>query len=790
MIPMRLHLLTIATAALMLSTASFSTKISPAAIAQANANQILSFDVTSQLAQINQPAQQVQTASIEEADRLTDLGVAQLNTGQLEMALQSTQQAIEIYEQLNLPQRIAPAISNLGLIYLFLGNATQATNYLQQALNLSRELRDFQTEGRTLGIFGQLCLSQSDYPQAISFLQQALEVAKVHDSQPVVETLQQLLQTAQEGQRNDAEIDAFIAQLTSEIQQNPIEAIAQLFGGSSPSVPDTQDSGEALTQLLGASTPDRLMLDLSVRGMGSMMSGDYAGAIQVYEQYQQLAEQSSMDDPVSQSMGLLNLAQAYWANGDLRQAEVKLRDMMRIWEDWGGWNASGLQSDSSNLANFEIARQTLVYEMLQSVLIAQDQPEAALEISERSRSTATINLLSQRLQTSERFAIATPTVGELRNIAKTQQATLVEYSIIKYQNENSLFLYIWVLKPTGEIHFQAVDLSTLDRPLSELVASSRDAIGARGRSATVFARPTADAIAQQQVQQRQDLQQLHQLLIEPIAQYLPTHENDRVIFVPQGELFLVPFPSLMNAQGRYLIQDHTILTAPSIQVLDLTRQMQPRRDRDVALVVGNPVMPEVWNPETAEREQLSSLPGAEAEAEAIAHLFDTEPLLWNQATETEVKRQMQTASIVHLATHGLLEYGDLQESGVLDAPGAIALAPSAQDDGLLTSAELYSMNLNADLVVLSACDTGRGRITGDGVIGLSRSLMRAGVPSILVSLWKVPDAPTAELMTKFYQNLQTQPDKAQALRQAMLSVMQQHPDPLNWAAFALIGQAE
>lgn len=100
------------------------------------------------------------------------------------------------------------------------------------------------------------------------------------------------------------------------------------------------------------------------------------------------------------------------------------------------------------------------------------------------------------------------------------------------------------------------------------------------------------------------------------------------------------------------------------------------------------------------------------------------------------------------------------------------------------------MKLNAELVVLSACDTGRGRITGDGVIGLSRSLITAGVPSVIVSLWSVPDAPTASLMTQFYQNLKQNPDKAQALRQAMLTTMKQHPNPRKWAAFTLIGEAE
>jgi CHAT domain-containing protein len=149
---------------------------------------------------------------------------------------------------------------------------------------------------------------------------------------------------------------------------------------------------------------------------------------------------------------------------------------------------------------------------------------------------------------------------------------------------------------------------------------------------------------------------------------------------------------------------------------------------------------------------------------------------------------MPTAKIIHLATHGLLD--DFQGLGV---PGAIALASSGTgkpNDGLLTADEIINLQLNAELVVLSACDTGLGRITGDGVIGLSRSLITAGVPSVIVSLWAVPDGPTEFLMTKFYQNFQQNPNKAKALRQAMLTTMKQYPNPRNWAAFTLIGEAE
>ncbi|MEO0851916.1 MAG: CHAT domain-containing protein, partial [Cyanobacteria bacterium J06648_11] len=170
-------------------------------------------------------------------------------------------------------------------------------------------------------------------------------------------------------------------------------------------------------------------------------------------------------------------------------------------------------------------------------------------------------------------------------------------------------------------------------------------------------------------------------------------------------------------------------------------------------------------------------------------LFNTQPLLNAVATEYLVKQQIENARIVHFATHGLLEYGQPMASGIRDVPGAIALVPGQGEDGLLTSEEISTFNLRTDLVVLSACDTGRGELTGDGVIGLSRSFIAAGAPSVIVSLWSIPDAPTAGLMTEFYRQLQQGQDKAQALRQAMLETMKTHPNPRDWAAFTLIGEA-
>ncbi len=361
----------------------------------------------------------------------------------------------------------------------------------------------------------------------------------------------------------------------------------------------------------------------------------------------------------------------------------------------------------------------------------------------------------------------------------------MEYSIIddgsRIQSKRELqelALYIWVVQPTGEVTFRQVDLKPLGQRnigLLDLVIGNQEFLAIRSRSAD-FAPP------------QPNLPTLHQILIDPIADLLPKDPNAHVIFIPQGPLFQVPFPALQDASGTYLIQKHTILTAPSIQVLSLTRkialnQIQNSKSKlKNALVVGNPTMPSIALIPGDPARPLSALPGAEAEAKAIAPLLNTQLIIGAQGTKATIVQKMPQASIIHFATHGLLD--DVRGLG-----SAIALAPSGEDNGLLTAEEILYMKLQANLVVLSACNTAQGRTTGDGVIGLSRSLIAAGVPSVIVSLWSIPDAPTAELMQAFYQNLQKNPDKAQALRQAMLTTMKNHPEPRDWAAFTLIGES-
>jgi CHAT domain-containing protein len=480
-------------------------------------------------------------------------------------------------------------------------------------------------------------------------------------------------------------------------------------------------------------------------------------------------------DRFGEGQALHNLAHAFFKNDQLAESENTLRTAIAVWEsiraDLGG-------NDANKVSILEVQART--YNLLQQVLIVQNQPDAAF-----------VELLATRLssQLAGQLPIKSPTIQQIQQIAQEQNSTLVEYSIIDLGN----LLLIWVIKPNGEIAFRSLDLKPLwqqeNTSLSDLVLQARKSFGIEETQGdTTVAASIENSLPIRHISQT--LRELHQLLIEPIANLLPTDPNAHVIFIPQGNLFLVPFPALQDATGKFLIEQHTILTSPSIQVLELTRKQRQRVETihelplqsQNALVVGNPTMPTI--PFKEPPQPLNPLPGAEAEAIAIASLLNTQAIIGDKATKVYIEKLMPKARLIHLATHGLLD--DIKQLGV---PGAIALAPSDNDNGFLTAGEILEMKLNAELIILSACSSGQGKITGDGVIGLSRSLFAAGIPSVIVSLWSVGDKSTQFLMTEFYQNLQHGMNKAQCLRQAMLTTMQRYRRPKSWAAFTLIGEA-
>jgi CHAT domain-containing protein len=675
-----------------------------------------------------------------EASVLGNIALTYVRRGQYPPALEAQQRALTLAQSTGVVPTEMTAYNNLGLIYHDLAQWDRAADYFERALALSRRIGDRDAEATFLANLAGVYDEQGDKQQAIARLEDALALAR-----SVGNRVQEV------------------------IALNNLGSVYDDLNQYAPALAAYEEALALVTSLGNLYVEGRLRSNL---GLVYAQQGDFARARQFYDQA--LAITRQVDDVVAEARVLSHLANLEFETGNVSQAEDILAATASRLADLRNQDLS----DGDRVALFDTQGQ--VYNRYQQVMVAQGKTVEALAIAEQGRAQAFAALLTLRTGGSATPVPAAPTVADIRRIAQSQRATLVEYSLLPDEAGDGGELYIWVVAPTGEITFHRSRLASDTTPLNTLVAQTRGDMGSglRGLGVVATSNPAG-------------YRQLYQQLIAPIAAALPSDPRDRVVFIPQGELFQVPFPALQRPDGSYLVQHHTPLTAPSIQVLGLLPpQPVPPLQSATALVIGNPVMPQVWSPQQGRNLALAPLPGAQQEAEAIAALLNVVPLLGDDATEARVKRDIPTADIVHFATHGLLEYGQVEDSGVKDLPGAIALAPGDGEDGLLTAQEMLNLTLQANLVVLSACDTGRGRITGDGVIGLSRSLMTAGVPSVVVSLWAIPDAPTATLMTQFYESLAAGDDKAQALRQGMLATLQAYPHPRNWAAFTLMGRAD
>ncbi|HEY6199096.1 MAG TPA: CHAT domain-containing tetratricopeptide repeat protein [Candidatus Binatia bacterium] len=256
-----------------------------------------------------------------------------------------------------------------------------------------------------------------------------------------------------------------------------------------------------------------------------------------------------------------------------------------------------------------------------------------------------------------------------------------------------------------------------------------------------------------------------------VAPALPFIRGKQLVIVPHDALHYIPFQALLSPAGRYLIQDYPIYYLSSASLMQFTHAKQ-KGAAERALILGNPAL----------GDPAYDLRFAEREAKEIARIVPkSEVYVEADATKPRAVLLSPDFNVLHFAVHAELDENDPIGSALL-------LAPQSKDDGRLKVGEIFALNLQAGLVVLSACETGLGKLSnGDELIGLTRAFIYAGTPSVVTTLWKVNDRASYELMRLFYEALKTS-KKAEALRQAQLETMKQFPEPFYWAAYQLTGE--
>ena len=282
----------------------------------------------------------------------------------------------------------------------------------------------------------------------------------------------------------------------------------------------------------------------------------------------------------------------------------------------------------------------------------------------------------------------------------------------------------------------------------QAAAGPRDA-GPSGRGAASIAMPP---------QADRSWRELYDLLIKPVRDALPRAPGALLTIIPHGPLGALAFAGLQDERGRYLLEDYTLHYAPSAAprcssrppAAGPTRASGRPADR-LGSGAARPLQPRSATAAAAGRASREPRHRG-ADSTRAPH-----PLRRRRAAgDGRPRRQRPARSVLHFATHAIVRDDDPFSS-------FLALARSENDDGLLTAQEIYRLRLDADLVVLSACRSAGGRVTGDGIATFARAFIYAGAPSIVASLWDVADEPTNRLLPQFYRAWLGGASKARAL---------------------------
>ena len=285
--------------------------------------------------------------------------------------------------------------------------------------------------------------------------------------------------------------------------------------------------------------------------------------------------------------------------------------------------------------------------------------------------------------------------------------------------------------------------------------------------------------------------ELYSLILAPVEHLL----TEKLIIVPDGELGYIPFGALISepvCESRpeipYLIQRHTISYAYSISLWEQMQRSEIDPAKDLLVIA-----PDFQGKQqTLTRGFLGPLYFAEEETQAISQHYPTVSLTGNLATRQKVLEEISEYNILHFATHGVIreELGGSYSYLALFGPGdSVWVDNQVQYDisGLFL-ADLYHLYLNADLVVLSACNTGVGQLfSGEGIASLARGFAFAGAKSVVHTLWSINGESTSQLMADFYEQLAAGVPKDEALRHAQLQAIEQGLSPYYWAAFIPVG---
>jgi CHAT domain-containing protein/tetratricopeptide (TPR) repeat protein len=510
----------------------------------------------------------------------------------------------------------------------------------------------------------------------------------------------------------------------------------------------------------------------------------------------------------------------------------RTRSLLDVLADGHAVISEGVPPDLISRRRENLAKQQLIGTQLNGVSLAGDVPkQTAAELgAELERLAVEFESLENQIKAASprlNSLVHTPalTLAEVQRRVLDDDTALLEYSLGEQSS------YLWVITRQNGALFKLPAGSAVDRLAMDFRAQlippqlqrrnvGIDVAADQQRGLGISREnPVTDTAAFARASHA-----LYQVALAPAASMIG---NRRLVIVADGALNFVPFEALVTTERTgdyssldYLIKTNRVSYAPSASVTAAARDQKRSVGRKLLLVadpvfsVNDPRLPtnhadmrvevtrglgldsavnDVNSPATQPL-TLPRLAGTRIEAEQIGRLAKAAGAqgdLWLDlsANENDLKtRDIQSYRAVHIATHGILDAARPQFSGMVLS----LVGNQPDDDGFLRTSEVFNLRLGAPLVMLSACESGLGKVKrGEGVVGLSQAFMYAGASTVGVTLWSVADKPTAELMTDFYQHLLgPNPSPADAMQQAQLAMIsgKKYSAPFYWAPFVLEGE--
>ena len=723
--------------------------------------------------------------------------------GDLKHAFENAQKSLRLCEEENHRKGIMIALAELAIIYGHQNNPEQALAHLERALSLAQELGDT----------FMIATLRNDM---------AFQYEKFGDYQHALDIYQQLLkQTETFGDKGGA------AMLRDQIGRILAEQ-----GRYEEALSNHRD---AVTALEAANKKHATVIALNHMSDIYLRQENYGEALSVSQRAVSVGRDGGRK--VDIFWAVTNLGYAQLGLNRLAEARQSFSEAVSIAEALRAQAAGGVEERQRYFEGGLRAHHGML-----SVLVKENRPEEALVFAERAKARSLLDLLQQGRVSVHKAMTAAEQQEEARlksqitqlnkQLARLKQSdkndevaaveTQLEKARLTYEAfQNALYAAHPELKTQrGEAPIiNAQELAELLPDASSVlleyvVTDDKTYLFAITKTAEkaeiqLYTLPIKRAELEKQIESfrkqlatrdlgfRSAAVKLYDLLLKPAQAQLRGKTN--VVIAPDSNLWDLPFQALVNSGGRFVVEDSSVSYAPSLTVLrEMTkRRMDQTTTRASAtlLAFGNPISDRPKRSHSTLRDgQLDPLPEAGEEVKALARLYGasrSKVYIGADAREDRVKSEAGQAGILHFTTHGTLNNASPMYSYLTLAEGG------PNDDGLLEAWELMQLDLKAQLAVLSACETARGRIgAGEGVIGFSWAMFIAGVPATVVSQWKVESASTRDLMVSFHRSLisprapqNSQPTKTDALRQAALKLMR-NPEtshPFYWAGFVLVG---